>query len=242
MKHKLTSLVLLAGLSGAALAAPAPVVEAGGDLESRIARLERMLEARNRSQLEMQQRLTALQDEVREIRGTTEEHDYKLGQILDRQRELYKELDRRLSAAPVTQTPTATAQPAVDYSSNLSENESYDRAVNLVKEKQYEQAIKAFQGFLKQFPNSSYAANGHYWLGQLYYRDRKMAEAKSAFEQVANRYPNSNKRADAILKLGLIAQDQGDAAAARGHYEKVVREYPSSTSAKMAKDRLSRLK
>ncbi|EKE69252.1 hypothetical protein B3C1_15657 [Gallaecimonas xiamenensis 3-C-1] len=238
---------MLVGLSGAAYAAPAPVVEAGGDLESRVARLEAQFESRSRMQLETQQRLSALQDELRELRGVTEEHDHKLSQLLDRQREIYKELARVQSGTPVaTPSPAANSQPVVDtgsnYSADLSENDAYDRAVGLVlKQKDYAKATDAFRKFIKDFPKSSYIDNAHYWLGQLLYSDRKLDEAGQSFIQVVNRFPNSSKRADAMLKLGIIALEKGDKAGASAYFNRVVKEYPDTTSARLAKDKLGSL-
>ncbi|WP_417355881.1 tol-pal system protein YbgF [Gallaecimonas pentaromativorans] len=258
MKKPLTSVILLVGLSGAAHAAPAPVVEAGGDLESRVARLEAQFESRSRAQLEMMQRLSALQDDLRDLRGITEEHDHQLQQLLDRQREIYKEIARLQTGAPAAGTDTAApsgtpasvpaaATPQVvtttpDYSNNLSENEAYDRAVGLVlKQKDYAKATDAFRKFIQDFPKSSYIDNAHYWLGQLLYSDRKLDEASQSFSVVVNRYPNSTKRADAMLKLGIIAKEKGDKAGASSYFNRVIKEYPDSTSARMAKDSLGSL-
>ena len=36
-----------------------------------------------------------------------------------------------------------------------------------MKDKRYDQAIPEFQTFLTTYPNSVYASNAHYWLGQL---------------------------------------------------------------------------
>lgn len=41
------------------------------------------------------------------------------------------------------------------------------------KKKQYDQAISAFQSFVKQYPKSTYQPNANYWLGQLFYNKGK---------------------------------------------------------------------
>ena len=50
-------------------------------------------------QVELQQQLNLLQDEVSQIRGVTEEQSYKLEKVLQRQRELYQEIENRVSQA-----------------------------------------------------------------------------------------------------------------------------------------------
>lgn len=236
-------------------AEPAPVIDisqrSGGNtlsLQERVANLERQVEARNRAQINVQRQLDELQNEMDELRGVTELHTHQLSQILERQRELYQELDRRVSQAlkPANNVPAAIEAPVnaaqSDYSTNLTENEAYDRAVNLVlKEKRYDQAIPAFRTFNQNYPNSSYAANAHYWLGQLLFNKNELAKAKAEFEVVVSKYTTSSKRSDAMLKLATVEQKQNQNDNARKLYEQLIKEYPNSNAAKLAKPRLDSL-
>ncbi|WP_286266727.1 tol-pal system protein YbgF [Thalassotalea atypica] len=234
---------------------PAPVIDVSsqpvGGVSGQLASLERKLDARNRAQVNIQRQLDELQNEVNELRGVTELHSHQLGQVLERQRELYQELDRRVSQAlkPANQVPSTLAAPtgvagapATVYSANLTENEAYDRAVNMVlKEKQYDKAIPEFRAFNEKFPNSTYAANAHYWLGQLLFNKNALDEAGTEFNIVVEQYKDSNKRPDAMLKLGLVAQKQGQKGKAVAIYQQLISEYPSSTPAQLAQPRLSSL-
>jgi len=217
----------------------------------RIAMLERKLEARNRAQVIVQRQLDELQNEVNELRGVTELHTHQLSQVLNRQRELYQELDRRVSEAlkPENNVPAAivapsTASPnaAINYSNNLTENQAYDRAVNLVlKDKQYDKAIPEFQAFNLKYPESSYAPNSHYWLGQLLFNKGDFTKAKIEFNLVVEQYLDSNKRSDAMLKLAMVEQKLNSNASAKTWYEKVLAEYPESSAAQLAQARLNNL-
>ncbi len=170
MKPKIILAAMILSGSTQVLAAPAPVSEAASSqssIEKRLASLENMMQSRNLLQVELQQQLNLLQDEVSQIRGVTEEQSYKLEKVLQRQRELYQEIENRVSqaytqpaAAPATDyTQSSDAQT---YSSDLSENEAYERAVALImKDKRYDQAIPEFQTFLTTYPNSVYASNAH---------------------------------------------------------------------------------
>lgn len=243
----------------AVAAEPAPVIEinsgttasgANSSLSDQLVSLERKLDARNRAQVNVQQQLDELQNEVNELRGITELHTYQLSQVLDRQRELYQELDRRVSEAlkPANQTPTTAAVPTtssdqINYSNNLTENEAYDRAVNMVlKDKRYEQAIPEFEAFNKRYPNSSYAANAHYWLGQLLFNKGELGKARQEFDMVMNNYPDSSKRSDAMLKLAMVEQKENNPSKAIAVYKKLITEYPNSSAAKLAQPRLKSLK
>lgn len=45
---------------------------------------------------------------------------------------------------------------------------SYTQAFNTLKEGRYQDAIQAFRAFQKNYPESPYAANAQYWLGESY--------------------------------------------------------------------------
>lgn len=231
-------------VAGCAHAQTANVVELTSSPDQKISALEQMLAQKNRVQVQMQQHIDTLQQELNELRGVSETHEYQLNQILQRQRELYQELDRLANqrneqAAPVdvqpqSQLPTTQAP--------LSESEAYDRALSLVlKGKQYDKAIVEFKQYLVNHPSSSYVPNVHYWLGQLLFTKAQKAEAKVQFQALVDNFPQSAKRADALVKLGQIEQDAGQSTTAKALYSKVVKEYPQSGAAQIARTRLKGL-
>jgi TolA-binding protein len=117
----------LSVISIASWADPAPVADlsraGGGAIQTpkyastadRIAALERIVEARANAQVAMQQQVSALLDEVSELRGVTEMHSYKLEEILQQQRNIYQEIDRRLgtgaTSGSASTTPTQPSTP-----------------------------------------------------------------------------------------------------------------------------------
>ena len=78
--------------------AQVPVTDADTNaLVKRVSTLERVVDAKRAGQHNMQTQLESVQDEVDELRGTLETHSHKLEQILERQRELYSEIDKLVS-------------------------------------------------------------------------------------------------------------------------------------------------
>lgn len=61
--------------------------------DSQLDRLERMLDARNQMMLDMQRQLDQISTDVDDLRGKVERNSYDLKQMLERQRELYREVD-----------------------------------------------------------------------------------------------------------------------------------------------------
>ena len=233
------------------------------ELEDRVLKLERMVNARGLSQVEMQQQIDALTNDVRSLRGALEESNYKLQQATDRQKTLYQELDKlqqsaQAPAAPAaageqplqqpaatpTVTPPATnstqpasatpsAAPAAPVSG--SESQDYDAAVSLViKDKNYTKAIPAFDTFITSYPNSALQPGAHYWLGQLQLNQGDREKAKTHFLTVAQKYKDSPKRPEAIYKLGVISKADGDADKANKFFQLVIKQYPNTSAAQLA--------
>lgn len=241
-------------LSGAAVfAAPAPVTDLNDNsMEQRLAVLERIVDSRTDMQLRIQQQLDNMQQEVSELRGTLELHNHQLEQILERQRELYLEIDRRIeqvssqtASTPALGGASTAVTPVTPDAANvavLGESEAYDKAVNLViRDKRYEDAIPEFRNFLQNYPNSSFTPNAHYWLGQLLFNNQDWSGAAEQFQILVSGYPDSNKRADAMFKLGVVEQKRENLARAKQLFEDVISAYPDSSSSKLAESRLKTL-
>lgn len=238
--------------ASAVATAQAPVVDVNSsDFEARLAAIESILDSRTESQHRIQSQLDDMQMEVDELRGAIEVHTNQLEKILQRQRELYLEIDKRVEAlkastTSVTQpidstTVGATVTPPVSTPVAVgNETDAYEAAVNLIlKDRDYDNAVPAFQQFIAQYPDSQYAANAHYWLGQLLFNKQEWASAQQQFAIVADRFSDSSKRADALLKMGIIAERQGNTALARQLFNQVVSEYPDSSARKLADSRLA---
>ncbi len=240
------ALTLLASAASVVFAAPAPVSDlnstssVSSSSETDVQRLERLLQTRSRLQLQMQEQIDQMSREISELRGQLERNDYEMQQMLQRQRELFVELDRmrgEMKSAPVTQE-VQTTQTDGQYTPNVDEQTAYQNAVDLIlKKRDYAGAIAAFQQFQKDYPDSTYSANSHYWLGQLYYAKKQDKEATQSFAAVVA-FKDSNKRADALVKLGEIAERNNNAVQAKKFYQQVVDEYPDSASAKIAASKL----
>ncbi len=252
-------LSLLASAANTTFAAPAPVSDlnstatnsssssraASASNESDIERLERLLQNRNLVQLQMQQQIDDMALEISELRGELERNSYDMKQMLERQRELFIELDRvrgEVKAAGTATVAVAVSEGSKDasgtFSTDVDEQTAYQNAVDMIlKQRDYTGAIAAFQKFQKDFPDSTFTPNSHYWLGQLYFAKKQDKEAVKSFATVVS-YKDSNKRADALVKLGDIAARNNNAAQAKKYYQQVVTEYPNSASAKVAKTHL----
>ena len=94
---------------------------------------------------------------------------------------------------------------------------------------------------MKKYPQSSYAGNAQYWLGESNYVSRQFEQAIIEFSAVVEQHPNSNKVPDAMLKLGYTYYELGKFAEARQVLEQLKQFAANSTAARLADKRLNRM-
>lgn len=145
-----------------------------------------------------------------------------------------------LKAAAQAVQPVAA--PAVDQPNVQEEQKIYQAAYNQIKAKRYSDAVSTLQGMLKKYPSGQFAANAHYWLGELYGLMGQNDQALIEFSTVASNYPDSPRIADAELKVGLILSAQTKWADAKNTFKKIVKTYPETASSRLAAEQLKEIK
>lgn len=118
----------------------------------------------------------------------------------------------------------------------------YDRLLALFREGDLEGARQGFAGFLDEFPNSNFAPNARFWLGESYYGKKDFQKAIDAYDKVEVDYPSSEKVPAAILKKGYAYLAMKDKKRASSAFKQVVTLYPKSVEAGKASDKLVQLK
>jgi len=143
------------------------------------------------------------------------------------------------SQPATTQTSTPAPTPSVTQS---EEKVAYQAAFDTLKEGRYKQAKTELKAFLVKFPNSSYAGNAQYWLGEAQYVTRNFEQGIIEFEKVINNYPGSNKLPDAMLKLGYTFYELKQFPQAKAILQDLRDRFPQATAARLATKRLDRIR
>ena len=138
-------------------------------------------------------------------------------------------------ATPDTQARQMATSPE-------NEKASYDHAFQSLKDLKYADSAEQFQLFLQQYPNSEYADNAQYWLGESYYVTRNYDIALEAFQGLLTNYPDSPKGADALLKIGYTHYELKQWDQARAALEQVQQQHEGTTLARLAGSRLRSMK
>jgi tol-pal system protein YbgF len=249
MKLSVQAALAIAGvatLSGCATTPPEadPVVQKMNEIDSRLLRLERVLA--NQSLLDLSQRIEAAQAETRVLRGQIDELQHQVTQGQTQQREMYGDVDRRLSAlegnpggggAAAGITPPAGGLPIPQG----DDRANYQAAFDLLKDAKYPEAINAFKQYLSSFPNSALADNAQYWLGEAHYVTKQYPDALRDFRTVVEKYPESRKIPDALLKIGYCNYELKNFSEARSALTQVVQRFGDTTAARLASQRLAKM-
>ena len=218
-----------------------PVQIRMNDIDARLQRIERVLT--NQSLLELAQRIDALQNDVRTIRGEVEMLQNQTEGGKTQTRNLYGDLEKRLAAletlggvgaAPV---PGATPGPV----SGASEQVMYDAGMAALRAGNYDKAISTFREVVTNYPTGELASNAQFWMGESYYTKGDLEAAVIAYRKVLADWPAARKAPDAMVKLGFSLSDLKRTGEARSTLEEVVRKFPGTPSAQLAADRLKRL-
>jgi tol-pal system protein YbgF len=115
-----------------------------------------------------------------------------------------------------------------------TEIELYRSAFQLVKDKEYTDAIDSFNAFLYLFPKSNYASNAQYWLSESIYALGDFQNAMINFAKVVEIYPESSKIADAKLKIGYCYYSIKKWKEARFIFSSIVKNYPNTSLSQLA--------
>lgn len=249
-----------------------PVYAAQADIEKRINRIERLLNNQNLLQMyttqqTLKQEISGLRGDLDVLRHDLEQIKKQQKDIyidLDsRMQDLEQSVSSLRSITPMPALPTSPgagipttpptpgmtdttgdiSDPATAIAQDsLSEQESYQGALAVLKNSQYEEAIQAFQVFLISYPQSDYAPNAQYWMAEAYYVLKDYESAISQFKKVISAYPGSRKTADSHLKIGFSYYELKDWKNAQAALESVLSDFPSSTAARLADRRLQKMK
>ena len=102
-------------------------------------------------------------------------------------------------------------------------------------------AIAALKKLLQDYPDSPYAAEAHYWLGDCHDRLGDYGKAVPHYQKVISRYPNHAIADKAQLRLGRAYEAQGYFTLARITYEALSQRSQDSQIVAQAERRASRL-
>ncbi|MBC8998493.1 tol-pal system protein YbgF [Pseudomonas sp. N40(2020)] len=208
--------------------------------------------------------LQQMQDQISRQQGVIEELQNQVARMKQESLERYQDLDRRIGsgvapaatpensstggdasaaagaaagAGAAAQAPAASSEPGDPAKEKLY----YDAAFDLIKAKDFDKASQAFAAFLRKYPNSQYAGNAQYWLGEVNLAKGDLQGAGQAFAKVSQLYPKHAKVPDSLYKLADVERRLGHNDKVKGILQQVVAQYPGTSAAQLAQRDLQRM-
>lgn len=218
------------------------------ELEARVLVLEDALKQQAKSDMDLQGQIESLGSELRKLRGQNEEIAHGLQNAEKREKDFYVDLDTRLrrfeTVDNVPQTgsnPPVAAAPADPDDPSL-ENRAFETAYGLLKGGSHANAAKAFQEFIKKYPESVHVPNANYWMGkaQLALKDYKGALA--TYQELFKIISGSSKAPDVLLGIADCQKELKQGVAAQKTLKQLITKYPASEAAAKAKKLLAATK
>ncbi|MBH1969505.1 MAG: tol-pal system protein YbgF [Pseudomonadales bacterium] len=217
------------------------------------------------AQGELFNQLQSMQEQISRQQGIIEVLQNDVARMKQESLERYQDLDRRIgtggapaatpdnsssggdlnapaaagagAGAAAAQAPAAGTEPADPAKEKLY----YDAAFDLIKAKDFDKASQAFAAFLRKYPNSQYAGNAQYWLGEVNLAKGDLQGAGQAFAKVSQLYPKHAKVPDSLYKLADVERRLGHTDKVKGILQQVVAQYPGTSAAQLAQRDLQRM-
>ncbi len=121
----------------------------------------------------------------------------------------------------------------------VTEQRTYDAALDQFKNGNYAAAVASFQTFARANPKSALAPSAMYWAGNAQYALHDYRAAIATQRQMIATYPDSQKVPDALLNMASCYSELRDNAGMRRTLEEIVAKYPGTEAAGKARQRLA---
>ena len=133
------------------------------------------------------------------------------------------------SAVLALPRPEPSAIPPPPNTRELTPQQQYDAAMELLRAGDYAGAEGGLQLFLDLNPDHPLAANAAYWLAETYYVRKNYAAAAAAFARNYQTYgKDAQKASDNLLKLGMSLEGLGENQKACLSYAELAKEFPNA--------------
>ena len=176
-----------------------------------------------------------LSNQIRQLNEVVISLQQLLGQTQQRIQELRERAEQQAAAPvqPAASVPDASGQSADDL---------YRTGATKLQEKSATAARIAFEQFLTQYAQHERAPDAQFGLAETYVLEEELADAVTQFVRVAEAYPTSARAPEALYRAGQLSEEREKRTEARTYYQRVVQRYANSPSARLAQQRLNRLR
>lgn len=117
----------------------------------------------------------------------------------------------------------------------------FNMGVTMFNRGSLQTARRAFEQFLRTYPNHRLAPDAHFYMADLMAQQNRPEEAVERFLEIPELFPTSSRVPDALYRAGLLRVELGQDDRARRLFQRVVNTYPDSRAAELARERLEEI-
>jgi len=138
--------------------------------------------------------------------------------------------------------PSGNGVAAKEPAKKQNKETMYAAAYQTFKDGHYDKSRTEFKNFLATYPNTEYAGNAQFWIGECYFFEKNYEQAILEYEKVAKNYPKGDKVPFALLKQGFSFLNLNDKISAKLILQKVIKDFPNTNQARTARSKLQEIK
>ena len=143
--------------------------------------------------------------------------------------------ERLLTTADIPEMPDFVEQQPAEAPQREEVNvDGYRRALSLIRERKFNDALLELDAFASAHPSHPYTDNALYWRGEIYYLRHEYDRALECFQRIEKLHAWENKAPDALYRIGQIYLRRGDTARAQAYFDKVREQFPNTAAARLA--------
>jgi tol-pal system protein YbgF len=216
------------------------LVQRQGSMEGR---LEQVMQAQNSTKAEtaaLATQILELKEQVARQAAAAKELQTANEALQTRVRMLTNRLEQLEPAARQAATIELVNQEGAAEGRDESVQAAYMKAFGLFSANNYPAAAEAFNAFIATYPESEYAANARFWLGECYFNEKRYKDAIEAFTKALDMKPSPGRSAESLLRIGLSWLGLGETAKGEATLKSVIEKYPGSDAALQAGKQLGK--
>ncbi|MBV9080493.1 MAG: tol-pal system protein YbgF [Elusimicrobia bacterium] len=199
-------------------------------IESRVGGVKDQTESVQTSQADLLQEIQSLNGQISALQTNLNDSQQRMNSLSARLDDLEASLTSRMdSQIELLSGSKFVEKPLPSTAFNLA-NTDFARG-------KYDEAIKGFQNYIKQFPKSERVPEAKLKIGDSLSKQNDADGAIDAYDQLVKEFPKDKLAPTALFRKGQILESAGRKSQAREAYSQIVKTYPYAPEAKTAQDR-----
>ena len=192
-----------------------------------------------RSLLDLSNQIEQVRADLSRLRGQGEHITREVSEVQRRLKDVSNDVEERFRRME----PTKVKVDGQDFLASPAEIRDFEAALSAMRKSDFARAASAFAAFLQRHSGSGYQASALFWLGNAQYALRNYKESLASLRAMLAESPRHVFAPEAMLAVANALTELNEPLPeVRRSLEDLDRTHPQSEAARVARDRLSKLK